>query len=88
MHSILNRVIQAINPATIEHEPHALFSTFKDSLRDGAIGKLLILNFVYLFKKKSSQNNLYLCMVLRNKNPAAIPKVTISNAVRIHQIYK
>lgn len=39
MHSILNRVIQAINPATIQHEPHALFSTFKDSLRDGAIGK-------------------------------------------------
>lgn len=39
MHSILNRVIQAINPATIPHEPHALFSIFKDSLRDGAIGK-------------------------------------------------
>lgn len=50
MHSILNRVIQAINPATIPHEPHALFSTFKDSLRDGAIGELLLfsqLQFIY-----------------------------------------
>lgn len=46
MHSILNRVIQAINPATIQHEPHALFSTFKDSLRDGAIGKFIILELL------------------------------------------
>lgn len=54
MHSILNRIIQAINPATIPHEPHALFSTFKDSLRDGAIGKffLFILQFIYLPKHK------------------------------------
>lgn len=50
MHSILNRVIQAINPATIPHEPHALFSTFKDSLRDGAIGKCY-------FKNKNPTNS-------------------------------
>lgn len=39
LHSILNRVIQTINPVTISHEPALLYATFKDSLRECSIGK-------------------------------------------------
>lgn len=38
LHSILNRVIQTINPVTISHEPALLYATFKDSLRECSIG--------------------------------------------------
>lgn len=50
LHSILNRVIQTINPVTISHEPALLYATFKDSLRECSIGKFAIdiQHFIYL----------------------------------------
>uniref|UniRef100_A0A1I8PSK8 BTB domain-containing protein n=1 Tax=Stomoxys calcitrans TaxID=35570 RepID=A0A1I8PSK8_STOCA len=54
LHSILNRVIQTINPVTISHEPALLYATFKDSLRECSIGCAKILQFCNIFIKDAA----------------------------------
>lgn len=39
MHNILNKIIQSLNPATMSTQPEMLFNTFKEAIREGAVGK-------------------------------------------------
>ncbi|EDV99855.1 uncharacterized protein LOC6565226 [Drosophila grimshawi] len=54
LHSILNRVIRHIDPASISHEPALLYATFKDGLRECAVGCAKVLQFCNIFIKDAT----------------------------------
>ncbi|XP_054728578.1 uncharacterized protein LOC129237707 isoform X1 [Anastrepha obliqua] len=58
-HTVLNHIIQAINPVTISHEPASLYATFKDCLRESAIGCAKVLQFCNIFIRDASDITRY-----------------------------
>uniref|UniRef100_A0A0A1WFP9 BTB/POZ and MATH domain-containing protein 4 n=1 Tax=Zeugodacus cucurbitae TaxID=28588 RepID=A0A0A1WFP9_ZEUCU len=58
-HTVLNHIIQAINPFTILHEPASLYATFKDCLRESAIGCAKVLQFCNIFIRDASDITRY-----------------------------
>ncbi|XP_039959396.1 uncharacterized protein LOC126760014 isoform X1 [Bactrocera neohumeralis] len=58
-HAVLNHIIQAINPVTILHEPASLYATFKDCLRESAIGCAKVLQFCNIFIRDASDITRY-----------------------------
>ncbi|XP_017474607.1 PREDICTED: uncharacterized protein LOC108365156 isoform X1 [Rhagoletis zephyria] len=58
-HSVLNHIIQAINPVTISHEPASLYATFKDCLKESAIGCAKVLQFCNIFIRDGSDITRY-----------------------------
>lgn len=47
LHSILNRVIERLDPANISRNPAHLYATFQDASRECAIGNNKSLHFLY-----------------------------------------
>lgn len=58
-HAVLNHIIQAINPIIILHEPASLYATFKDCLRESAIGCAKVLQFCNIFIRDASDITRY-----------------------------
>uniref|UniRef100_W8BR21 TD and POZ domain-containing protein 4 n=1 Tax=Ceratitis capitata TaxID=7213 RepID=W8BR21_CERCA len=58
-HTVLNHIIQAINPITILHEPASLYATFKDCLKESAIGCAKVLQFCNIFIRDAADITRY-----------------------------
>ncbi|KAL7743025.1 hypothetical protein ACLKA6_011381 [Drosophila palustris] len=59
LHSILNRVVQRVDPDCLSHEPALLYATFQDVLRDCAIGCAKVLQFCNIFIKDATHLERY-----------------------------
>ncbi|XP_067637275.1 uncharacterized protein [Eurosta solidaginis] len=58
-HNVFNHIIQAINSVTIKHEPASLYATFKDCLREAAIGCAKVLQFCNIFIRDATDITRY-----------------------------